>query len=339
MTLEKMSDYGKRNIPFIFILDFDLQQPIVLPLTDAAKAGIFFDIKEKSNYQQQTSFPQKIELEKSPITFEKYAKAIEMVQRNINYGDSFLTNLTFPTPININLSLRQIFEHSHAPYRLLFKDQFTVFSPESFIQIQNDQIASFPMKGTIDARLPFAKERLLADKKERAEHFTIVDLIRNDLSQVAKKVRVERFRYIENIRTAKGELLQASSKIVGELPTDWAANLGTIFAQLLPAGSISGAPKKRTIEIIKEAEQYERAYYTGVFGYYENGKVESGVMIRFIEKQKDQLVFKSGGGITTFSHPQKEYQELIAKIYVPIYREYSTVERQNAAVALAHQTL
>lgn len=338
MTFQQMNDYGKRNIPFLFILDFELQQPIVLPLAEAANAGIFFDIKGKSNYAEQTLFPQTIVLEKSPMAFDKYATAIELVQQKIRYGDSFLTNLTFPTPITTNLSLRQIFEHSRAAYRLLFKDQFTVFSPESFVQIQNNQIASFPMKGTIDANLPVAKELLLADKKERAEHFTIVDLIRNDLNQVAKKVQVERFRYIENIRTEKGELLQASSKIVGELPNDWAANLGNIFAKLLPAGSISGAPKKRTIEIIKAAEQYKRGYYTGVFGYYENGKVESGVMIRFMEQQGDQLVFKSGGGITASSDPRKEYQELIDKIYVPIYREYPSSERQNALIELARET-
>ncbi|MEN0051597.1 MAG: aminodeoxychorismate synthase component I, partial [Bacteroidota bacterium] len=231
----------------------------------------------------------------------------------------------------------QIFDHNPAPYRLLFQDQFTVFSPESFVQIDADgTIASFPMKGTIDAHLPNAAEQLLNDKKERAEHNTIVDLIRNDLSSVAKKVCVEKFRYLNYIQTWDKSLLQMSSKIVGQLSDDYTIHLGDIFEQLLPAGSICGAPKKKTVEIIKTAEGYQRGYYTGVFGYYQNGRVESGVMIRFIENIKGQLYYKSGGGITVFSEAKKEYQELIDKVYAPIHREHSHLQWEDGTLALAY---
>jgi para-aminobenzoate synthetase component 1 len=334
-----MNDYGKHNLPFLFILDFELKAPIILPLAATADAGIFFQIKQLNNYSFQTPFPHVVELTKQPLPLARYQQAFDTVQQSIRYGNSYLTNLTFPTPIQTNLSLRQLFEHSQAAYKLLLRDQFVVFSPESFVQIQNNQIASFPMKGTIDATLPNAKAQLLADQKERAEHFTIVDLIRNDLNQVARKVRVEQFQYIDHIQTSQGELLQASSKIVGDLPTDWTSQIGTIFGQLLPAGSICGAPKKRTVEIIQTAEGYERGYYTGVFGYYQDGKLDSGVMIRFIEREKNGLVFKSGGGITASSVAEKEYQELIDKIYVPIYRKHTGARRQNSLIALAHETL
>ncbi|MEZ5145862.1 MAG: aminodeoxychorismate synthase component I [Bacteroidales bacterium] len=164
------------------------------------------------------------------------------------------------------------------------------------------------------------KNILMNDPKEIAEHNTIVDLIRNDLSMVAKKVRVKNFRYIDRIQTHERELLQTSTEITGELPADWNEHVGDILFRMLPAGSISGAPKQKTVEIIEEAEGYDRGYFTGVFGYFDGQNLESAVMIRFIEKQGEELWFKSGGGITSFSQCKKEYQELIEKVYVPIVR-------------------
>lgn len=336
MRLEKMNEYGKRNIPFLFILDFDLQAPIILPLQEASKMGVYFDIKGSNNAVVTSSLPQHLYFQKFPIAFSDYERSFQSVQQQLRIGNSFLTNLTFPTRIETNLSLHQFFNYNQAPYRLLFKDQFTVFSPESFVQIEaNGKIASFPMKGTIDAHLPNAAEQLLNDQKERAEHNTIVDLIRNDLSRIAKKVRVEKFRYLDRIQTWDKTLLQMSSKIAGQLTENYRAHLGDIFEQLLPAGSICGAPKKKTVEIIKTAEGYERGYYTGVFGYYQNGRVESGVMIRFIENIDGQLYYKSGGGITVYSEAKKEYQELIDKVYAPIHREHSHTQRGNRELALA----
>ena len=174
------------------------------------------------------------------------------------------------------------------------------------------------MKGTIDAGLPQAKERLLTSKKELAEHFTIVDLIRNDLSMVAKNVKVDRFQYIDHIKTNRKELFQMSSEISGDLPSNYKENLGNIIFKMLPAGSITGAPKQKTLEIINEAELYDRGYYTGIFGIFDGSSLDSGVMIRYIEKTEDGFMYKSGGGITSQSILDEEYQELIDKIYIPL---------------------
>jgi len=217
------------------------------------------------------------------------------------------------------LSLSEIFLRSQARYKLLMKKGLVVYSPEIFVQIQDGKIKSFPMKGTIDASIPDAEAIILADKKEKAEHATIVDLIRNDLNLVATNVKVERFRYVERIKTQQKDLLQVSSEITGILPTNYAEEIGDILMKLLPAGSISGAPKKKTVEIIQAAEGQERGYYTGVFGYFDGKNLDSGVMIRYIEKGENGLNYRSGGGITTFSDCEKEYQELLDKIYVPIY--------------------
>jgi para-aminobenzoate synthetase component 1 len=175
------------------------------------------------------------------------------------------------------------------------------------------------MKGTIDASLPNAEQVILSDEKELSEHVTIVDLIRNDLSAVAKNVNVNRFRYVEKIQTSQKNLLQISSEIAGDLPDDYASFIGSTLISLLPAGSISGAPKRKTIQIIREAEQEKRKFYTGVFGYFDGINLDSAVMIRFIEQEGEKFYYRSGGGITAQSEAEKEYQEAIDKIYAPVY--------------------
>jgi para-aminobenzoate synthetase component 1 len=174
------------------------------------------------------------------------------------------------------------------------------------------------MKGTIDASIPDAKEIILQDSKEMAEHTMIVDLMRNDLNIVATQTKVEKFRYIQQIKAGSRELIQVSSKISAKLPKNWRESIGTILEKLTPAGSISGTPKKKTLEIIDEVESYERGFYSGVFGVCRGDILESAVMIRFIESGNSSLIYKSGGGITIDSQNQKEYQELIDKVYIPI---------------------
>ena len=169
-------------------------------------------------------------------------------------------------------------------YKLWMRDRFVVFSPEIFVRTRDGLIYSYPMKGTIDATLPDARRRILDDPKEAAEHATIVDLIRNDLSIVASEVCVPRYRYIDELRTHNGSLLQVSSEIRGRLPEGWNGHVGEILFSLLPAGSITGAPKKKTLEIIAEAETYERGFYTGVVGYFDGQDLDSAVMIRFMEQ-------------------------------------------------------
>ncbi len=174
------------------------------------------------------------------------------------------------------------------------------------------------MKGTINAHLPDAKESILADKKEMAEHVMIVDLMRNDLGIIGSDIKVEKFRYVEKIKAGEKELLQVSSKITATLPCDWKENIGTLLRQILPAGSISGTPKKSTLNIINRVENFDRGFYTGVFGVFDGESLRSGVMIRFIEKENDKLFYKSGGGITIDSDAKSEYEELIDKIYLPL---------------------
>jgi len=254
-----------------------------------------------------------------PLSLNEYQPKFEYVLSQIQSGNSYLVNLTQPTKVHSSLTLFEIYEQSAARYKLWIKDSMLVLSPETFVQIENSVISSFPMKGTIDAGIQDAKEIILNDPKEMAEHATIVDLIRNDLSRVATEVEVKQYRYIEKLKTNRQDLLQVSSEISGVLADISRDHLGDILFTLLPAGSISGAPKTKTLEIIQSAEGYDRGFYSGVCGCFDGERLDSGVMIRYLEQGVDGLTFKSGGGITAQSDLVKEYEELIQKVYVPVY--------------------
>ena len=314
---DQMNRLGRAGKRFIFIIDFDLQNPILIEDRNFNSPDVLFNIRGYTNYIT-SAVNKPLEFIGHPVTYNKYLKAFNRIIDELQAGNSYLVNLTFPTKISTNFSLKELFHYSVAPYKLLYKNSFLVFSPECFVRIKNGFIHTYPMKGTIDAKIKNAGEVLLSDKKETAEHATIVDLLRNDLSIVAKNVNVDRFRYLDKIKTSSKTLLQMSSEISGELPVNFRENLGDILFSLLPAGSICGAPKIKTLDIIRKVEDYDRNYYTGVFGYFDGENLDSAVMIRFIENTKNGFVYKSGGGITASSEPEKEYQELIDKVYVPV---------------------
>lgn len=311
-----MNARGKREEEFVFLVEFEENSAFIFPPDSVGE--ILWKANEHSNFAEISIEKRLKKWETSPPSFEHYKKGFDLISEHIHAGDTYLINYTQPTLVETNLSLSDIFHLSTARYKILFRNEFVCFSPETFVQIENGKIASFPMKGTMDARIENAQEKLLNDSKEVAEHHTIVDLIRNDLSLVAENVKVEKFRYLERIRTNQRDLWQVSSKITGDLPTDYKEKIGDIIFSMLPAGSVSGAPKKKTVEIIKSAEKYERGFYTGIFGYFDGRNLDSCVLIRFIENQDGQLVYKSGGGITFMSEAEKEYDELIKKVYVPI---------------------
>lgn len=317
----RMNGYGKNAVPFFFIIDFDESACIVKPLDELSSDEVRFVFPETSNISlPDEEFCGEVRWNVYPQSFDDYCKSFSVVYDNIHGGNSFLTNLTCATPVDTNLSLSDIFRYTKAKYKLLLADRFVMFSPEIFVRINDGMIYSYPMKGTIDASLPDAANVILNDTKESAEHATIVDLIRNDLSQIATEVTVTKYRFIDELKTNKGKLLQVSSEIRGRLSEDYASSLGDMFFRLLPAGSITGAPKKKTVEIIHEAETYHRGYYTGVTGVFDGRNLDSAVIIRYIEKMPDgQMLFKSGGGITFMSDVKSEYEEMIQKVYVPVY--------------------
>jgi para-aminobenzoate synthetase component 1 len=309
-----MDEKGSRGEAFVFFVDYKAHRGWIGSSEEAEQLGIFFSISKANESKHIIPI---FHFEKFPISPSTYSEKFKAVKAALKRGDSFLVNLTQPTPISCSLSLQEIFESAQAKYKLYVPGQFVVFSPETFIEVKNTTISSFPMKGTLPVKNNPTPASLQTNAKEQAEHATIVDLIRNDVSQVAFPIHVEKYKYIDQIKSHEGDLWQMSSQITGQLLPEYQGKLGSILQKLLPAGSISGAPKASTLRIIEEIEGYERGFYTGIMGQFNGQELNTGVMIRFIEQQNDQLIFKSGGGITILSEEEMEYKELIQKVYLP----------------------
>lgn len=376
--IDKINRLASQKEPFLFVINYQADEAFIRKLSDINPEECLFDIEGKGNFSHARKETLKEETSETtwqiePPLYEDYERSFNIVKNNIMAGNSYLTNLTCKVPVSCNLSLEEIFHRAKGKYKLLLRRKrtqaedkahlkeeaqnkahlkeenieenltpFVCFSPETFVRIKNGRIYSYPMKGTLDASLPDAEKQLMEDRKEAAEHATIVDLIRNDLSRVAEDVRVDKYRYVDVLHTNKGDILQTSSEISGRLPEDYPHHLGEIFDAQLPAGSITGAPKDKTMQIIQEAEGYDRGFYTGIMGIYDQGELNSAVMIRFIEeeetspvdfeadgeknfkanegkkpKKSRKLYFKAGGGITSKSDCRREYEEVIQKIYLP----------------------
>lgn len=306
---EKLNDYGKKRKPIFFAVDFEMKNWIF------DDGDVQFQLENFKNYKESKRKNTHIN-KRLHVSFTEYKKALEKVKTEIKKGNTYLLNLTFETKLEGDIDLESIFFNSNAPFKLYVKDKFVCYSPERFVKIENNQISTYPMKGTIEANIPHAMEKILANQKEMSEHTMVVDLLRNDLGIVGTNIQVEKFRYIDKIDAGEKELLQVSSKITADLEDNWHNKLGDIISSMLPAGSITGTPKKKTVDIIKSIENYERGFFTGIFGYYDGKSFDSAVMIRFIEKKDEEYVFKSGGGITIESDALSEYEEMKDKVYI-----------------------
>lgn len=317
----RIQSFASDEVAFLFMIDYRAERGVAISLKELPQTDIACNINgiELGRKTECAQSNKAFKFNIRPMSFEEYSKSFQKVQRQIQHGNSYLLNLTFATDLGHDLNLEAIYQKARAPYKLLFGDQFLFYSPEPFVRIDQGKIYSFPMKGTISANEPNALKTLMDSKKELYEHFTIVDLIRNDLSIVSTEVEVEQFRYPQTLTTDRGPIIQTSSRISGHLPKYWKDHLAEILFNLLPAGSISGAPKEATIKAIEEAELSDRGFYTGVMGVFDGQRVDSCVIIRYIEHHADGAYsYRSGGGITSQSIAKDEYNEMIEKIYVPI---------------------
>lgn len=313
---ERMNKAGQDGKPFLFGIDFEMEESFFLA-NPMEQQEILFNFRGRGNASCSPHKVAPYHFESFPEAYTTYRSRFDTVMDGLKRGDSYLANLTIRTPVSTSLSMREIFLLARAPYRLFLPRRFVCFSPECFVRMEKGKILTFPMKGTIDALLPDAAQVILRNRKETAEHNTIVDLMRNDLSRIATWVKVNRFRYTEELLTHNGPILQVSSEIEGLLPEDYRKQLGTLFFELLPAGSVSGAPKAATLALIEKAEKEPRGYYTGVAGYFDGINLDVCVLIRYIEQQGMHQYFRSGGGITAQSDCRKEYNEALQKVYLP----------------------
>ncbi len=312
----KMNKYGKLRLPYLFVIDYEVKQGFFVE-NPLEQDEILFRTPLGSNKKAKNVSNTDKSIEAFPADFEEYKAGFDLVMEGFEQGKSKLLNYTAKTPINCDLSLEEIFCLSDSLFELYVPNMFVSFSPERFVKIENATIATYPMKGTISTDIPDAREIILNDKKESNEHRSVVELLSDDLQKVAENVQVKRYRYIDEIATTKGNILQVSSEITGNLADDYLSRLGDIIFSMLPAGSIAGHPKEASLELIRQAEKDKRGFYSGVFGYFDGKNLDTGVLIRFIAQENKQYYFHSGGGITALSRAEKEYEELIQKIYLP----------------------
>ncbi|MEW6049970.1 MAG: anthranilate synthase component I family protein [Candidatus Zixiibacteriota bacterium] len=255
------------------------------------------------------------------MTRERYERDVLAVKHHLREGDIYQANYTCRWEVTSNEPAssvyRQLRELNPSPYGayLNFGDyQILSSSPERMLHRVGNRISTSPIKGTV-ARGENAVEdssnlkQLLASEKDRAEHLMIVDLERNDLGKIALPgtVRVTRLCRPETY----ANLFHLVSDISATLPKN--ITLGTVLKALLPGGSITGAPKLRAVEILRELEPVPRSVYTGCIGYISPEVIEFNIAIRTMVHQNGLYRAYAGGGIVADSEPAAEYQEMLLK--------------------------
>lgn len=337
----RKKDFFSFNEPDVFLALFDC-----LIIHDYSQNKTFLSGDEKAYYEIEklltTNFSNSFDLiysEKSKIssnfTRRQYLSAVKEIQKYILRGDTYQTNLTqqFRAELPLNLTAQKIFwrlRKTHpAPFAAFLKrkEDFVVsISPERFFRVQGSSISTSPIKGTRrrgenkfeDARL---RRELIESEKDRAENVMIVDLLRNDLGKICEfgSVKVEKLCDLEShptlfhlVSTVKGELLKNTS-------------FSEIIQAVFPCGSITGAPKIRTMQIINELETANRGLSMGAIGYsipdsnfqIPNSKTlntfDLNVSIRTMTIRESEAIFNVGGGIVFDSLPENEYEETLVK--------------------------
>ena len=265
-----------------------------------------------SNFIQNTSKEKYIS---DVLKIKNYIKNGDCYQ--VNYSQSFGSNYN-GDPWDIYKDLRK---YNPAPYSsfINFDDKYIISSsPERFISISSSIVEAKPIKGTIkrlqDKALDQKQINILKnDEKNIAENLMIVDLLRNDLSKccVLNSVKVNKIFDIESYTSVHHMV----STVVGKLMPNITSI--DILAACFPGGSITGAPKKRSMEIINELEDGKRGIYCGSIGYLDvNNNMDTNICIRTIMLHKNKLFFSAGGGIVHDSDPNDEYYESLEKVSV-----------------------
>jgi|GEM_PF-2262302 len=258
-----------------------------------------------------------------------FIEAIKNCQEHIKQGDIYQANLSQKflikdfqgSPLELYCKLKLTNPAPYAGYMNCSHQEIISSSPESFLKIKRNDgkwlITSSPIKGT--AKSSQASE-LTCSPKEQAEHVMIVDLIRNDLGKISQtgSVRVENFLTNHQFKNLNHLISSVSGTLADDHinPKINQPVFSNIFSACFPGGSITGAPKKRAIEIIRQLEPSTRGAYTGCMGYYKfSGEGEFSILIRTIvfDKKTQSYSFHSGAGITSSSDPEKELEEIYLK--------------------------
>jgi para-aminobenzoate synthetase/4-amino-4-deoxychorismate lyase len=256
------------------------------------------------------------------ISKDAYVARILKIKEHLAAGDTYQVNFTDKLAFSTALAPADVFSGLSAQQSVAYSAFLNLesrsilsFSPELFFKIEGDRICTRPMKGTMPRGLDLADDermasRLRNDEKNRSEHVMIVDLLRNDLGRICRvgTIKVESPFFVERYNT----LHQMTSTVVGTLLPD--IEFYDIFRGLFPSGSITGAPKIRTMQIIRALERQARGVYTGAIGFIApNRSAVFNVAIRTLTMQDGRVTMGVGGGIVADSDPHDEYRECLLK--------------------------
>jgi len=258
----------------------------------------------------------------SNFTPERFEQAVLKIKDYITEGDAFQTVLSqrfetdYPlTPLDLYRALRNV---NPSPYMTLIENrEFGIVSasPEVHVKVEDGKVEIRPIAGTRPrGQTPkedyLLEQDLLADTKEKAEHLMLVDLARNDIGRVCKvgSIEVPHFMIIERY----SHVMHIVTQVLGELKDD--KNAFDLLRATFPAGTISGAPKVRAMQIISELEQTQRGVYSGALGYFSfDGTHDSAIAIRTALIKDGKVYFQAGAGIVADSNPKMEYEETVNK--------------------------
>ena len=255
---------------------------------------------------------------------DDYKRAIHKVLAYIKEGDVFQVNLSrlWQSKLNNDISAIDLFKRlrktNPAPFSALVnyaESSIISSSPERLVKVKQSSIETRPIAGTRPRNTDNVKDdalqsELKTNNKERAEHIMLIDLERNDLGRICEygSVRVDEFMVIESY----AHVHHIVSNVVGTLSQD--IKPGQIIKAVFPGGTITGCPKVRCMEIILELENRPRGAYTGSLGYLDrNGDMDLNILIRTFTKNKNEIVFRAGGGIVADSDPERELEETRSK--------------------------
>ncbi len=324
--LRNHSDLGDAQLGLYhwsLVLDHQQQQATCcfLPSCDAITKDTVITRLSAPEINLEKTF--KVKDLKSNLDLESYLEAINKIQAYIHAGDCYQVNFAQRfnaayegNPLDAYRALRSLQPGPYSGYLSTQTGALLSFSPEQFLHLRGDKVRTKPIKGTrprandpaTDDKL--AKE-LLASTKDRAENLMIVDLLRNDLSKncTPNSVRVPKLWALESYENVH----HLVSTVVGEKRAD--CHPLDLFMDAFPGGSITGAPKKRAMEIIAELEPNKRSAYCGSLMYLSaNGRMDSNIAIRTVVCDGGELHCWGGGGIVSDSQPEQEYQESLDKI-------------------------
>ena len=275
------------------------------------------------NGKQMTGLSGHLTSEVAPLfSKEEYCDMVEKAKKHIVEGDIFQIVLSNRLSAGFEGSLlntyRVLRTINPSPYMFYFSGtdvEIAGASPETLVKLENGVLHTFPLAGTRPRGKSEQEDKdleaeLLADEKELAEHNMLVDLGRNDLGKISKfgSVEVEKLHSIERY----SHVMHIGSTVRGEIESRYDA-LDAVSA-VLPAGTLSGAPKIRACQLIGELEQNKRGIYGGAIGYIDfTGNLDTCIAIRIAYKKNGKVFVRSGAGIVADSVPEKEYQECINK--------------------------